>query len=303
MSDFLEEGRARDAIAGDVTGEGNLRYANNLREIPARLSGEFEIAIEFHRLVLMPDWYFLVKKKNHFGIDNILRMCYRYGMNALKEYMKQNGIKAPALAKLVGCGQPEIWRLAKYPERGGRKMTAEWAKRLAPHLDVPPEALLFSDNLDVVIEADNVRPVHVRGETAAGRWFEQEEVFDDEPPMISMVLGKYQKLPQFAFRVVGNSMNRKRIHNGDFVVCVPYFEARSVITDGDIVVVERRRGHLTERTVKQVERIADGWELWPRSTDPAHQEPIFIGDGGKDGDDGTVVEVVGLVISAQTPIG
>jgi SOS-response transcriptional repressor LexA len=225
-------------------------------------------------------------------------------MNTLKQLMDQRGLSATALAKKVGCTQPEIWRLAKYPERGGRKMTAEWAARLAPHLDVPPEALLFSDNLDVVRDLDGVRPVHVRGETAAGRWFEQEEIFDEEPPMISMVLGKYQTLRQFAFRVVGNSMNKKRIHNGDYVVCVPYFEARSMIMDGDIVVVERRRGHLTERTVKQVQHSMKGWELWPRSTDPAHQEPIFIEfNGNMHGEDGTEIEIVGLVISSQTPIG
>lgn len=224
-------------------------------------------------------------------------------MNILKQLMKQHGLSAPALAKKVGCTQPEIWRLAKYPEQGGRKMTAEWAKRIAPHLDVAPEALLFSDNLDIVKDVDGVRPVHVRGETAAGRWFEQEEVFNDEPPMISMVLGKYVRLHQFAFRVVGNSMNRKRIHNGDYVVCVPYFEARTGITVGDIVVVERRRGQLTERTVKQIDRGPNGWELWPRSNDPAHKDPIVIPfDDGK-ADDGTEIEIIGLVISAQTPIG
>lgn len=98
-------------------------------------------------------------------------------------------------------------------------------------------------------------------------------------------------------------MNRKRIHNGDYVVCVSYFEARSMITVGDIVVVERRRGQLTERTVKQVERGVDGWELWPRSHDPAHKEPIVIPFNDGKADDGTEIEIIGLVISAQTPIG
>ncbi len=224
-------------------------------------------------------------------------------MNPLKQLMKQKGLTGTDLAKLVGCSQPEISRLAKYPD-GGRKMTVEWAKRIAPHLEVAPETLLFADNLDALSDFEKIAQVPVIGETAAGRWFEQNVVFEDEAPAISLVLGKYQKLSQFAFRVVGNSMNRKRIHNGDIIVCVPYFEARVRITEGDIVVVERKQGHLTERTVKQIERGVDGWELWPRSTDPAHKDPIVIPyRDGPPADDGLQIEIVGLVIWVQAPIG
>lgn len=43
------------------------------------------------------------------------------------------------LAEKAGTSQPQINRL----EKGERKLTKEWAERLAPHLNVTPEILLF----------------------------------------------------------------------------------------------------------------------------------------------------------------
>lgn len=79
---------------------------------------------------------------------------YHCGMS-LKELMEQKNINGADLARLVGAAQPEIWRLTQWPEKGGRKMTVAWAKRLAPVLGVKPQELLFvegdstrSDNID-----------------------------------------------------------------------------------------------------------------------------------------------------------
>ncbi|WP_231711130.1 LexA family transcriptional regulator [Xanthobacter dioxanivorans] len=46
-----------------------------------------------------------------------------------------------ALAKLVGTSQAQIDRL----EKGQRKLTKEWAVRIAPHLGIDPSDLLFPD--------------------------------------------------------------------------------------------------------------------------------------------------------------
>jgi uncharacterized small protein (DUF1192 family) len=66
-------------------------------------------------------------------------------MNRLKFFRECAGISATELARRAHATQPEIWRLEQWPEKGGRKMTREWADRLAPPLGVSPLQLLYSD--------------------------------------------------------------------------------------------------------------------------------------------------------------
>jgi transcriptional regulator with XRE-family HTH domain len=66
-------------------------------------------------------------------------------MNRLTFFRQRLGISASELARRVGARQPEIWRLERWPENGGRKMTREWADRLAKPLGVAPLQLLYSD--------------------------------------------------------------------------------------------------------------------------------------------------------------
>lgn len=65
--------------------------------------------------------------------------AYQLGMSELRELRQRLGLSQAALAKLAGTSQPQIKRL----EAGDRELTVEWAKRLAPALGVPPEAVLF----------------------------------------------------------------------------------------------------------------------------------------------------------------
>lgn len=155
------------------------------------------------------------------------------------------------------------------------------------------------------IESGPPRPVHlapIRGETAAGVWFEPDAFVDEDQPLVPVIPGPYAGLEQFSYRVVGTSMDKAKILNGSFVVCVPYFDARGGIADGDIVVVERRRGQLIERTCKQLKIVRGGFELWPRSTDPKFQEPLRVIHDNGDTADGEEIEIVGLVIGVFAPI-
>lgn len=223
-------------------------------------------------------------------------------MTALDEIMARRGIENPQLAKLAGCKPVEIWRLRKGPEMNGRAMTAKWAERLAPLLGVNPSDLLFQSHGEGTA-SEAVKHASIVGEVAAGRWLEQSDFIDDDLPMVPYVPGKYPNLDQFAFRVVGPSMDLKRIQHGDFVICVPYFEARTQIMDGDIAVIERRNGHLIERTCKEIKCVNGGYELWPRSSDLNFQEPIRIQNKrSSHATDGTEVEIIGLVIGRFAPI-
>ncbi|KAF2991133.1 helix-turn-helix domain-containing protein [Methylocystis sp. MJC1] len=64
---------------------------------------------------------------------------YHFGMNALKKIRETKGVSQARLAELAGTTQPQINRL----EAAKRKLTKEWAERLAPHLGVKPVELLF----------------------------------------------------------------------------------------------------------------------------------------------------------------
>jgi SOS-response transcriptional repressor LexA len=142
------------------------------------------------------------------------------------------------------------------------------------------------------------RRVMVVGEVAAGVWQEEdtwdERKFDDIPT----VPGRYEHLEQLAYLVRGPSMDLVRIFDGDFVIVVRYFEARVAYVEGDIVLVTRRNGSLTERTVKILHLIEDGFELTPRSSDPRFQKPIVIRSGDEDASDSST-EITGLVIASH----
>lgn len=102
---------------------------------------------------------------------------------------------------------------------------------------------------------------------------------------------RYERAGQYALRVVGNSINKKAQH-GDYVIVAEWASLGIELKDGLLVVVQRERGGTVETTVKRLRSGREGWELWPESTDPAHQEKIALHDGDKD----VEVRVVGLVI-------
>ena len=63
-------------------------------------------------------------------------------MNKLKEIRELMNMPQERLAALANTSQPQIVKL----EKGERKMTKEWAVRLARVLGVHPARLLFSDD-------------------------------------------------------------------------------------------------------------------------------------------------------------
>lgn len=161
-------------------------------------------------------------------------------------------------------------------------------------------------NADLAVSEQSSEPLGiklapVRGETAAGRWLEfgadDHENYDPVP----CVPTRYGSVEQFAFRVFGPSMTERQIYDGDYVICVPYWIARETPQTGDIVVVERRRGQLMERTCKELAVERDRFLLWSRTDDPRYASPIVVdrGDGEKDDEH---VEVIGLVVGRYSPM-
>jgi transcriptional regulator with XRE-family HTH domain len=63
-------------------------------------------------------------------------------MSMLRHFRTKAGMTQADLAERAGTSQPQIKRL-ETSGPAGRKLTKEWAERLAPHLGVEPEHLLF----------------------------------------------------------------------------------------------------------------------------------------------------------------
>lgn len=71
-------------------------------------------------------------------------------MNMIKELREKMDLSQSALAERVGTSQPQIKRL----ESGERKLTKEWAEKIAPHLRIAPEALMFETGTDSPVNDD-----------------------------------------------------------------------------------------------------------------------------------------------------
>lgn len=229
-------------------------------------------------------------------------------MTSLKELRLLKKLTQATLAERVGTSQPQIRRL----EQGERRMTTDWAEKLAPHLGVDPVDLLFPDRLkkpkpapvaappvpsldpeDGVlpdIMPDTPRedapsgtassgPLMIRGDVAAGLWMEAG-LFEAETVGESTLTGGDRRFPlglQYLLRIKGESMNRIA-RDGDLVLCLDFAGAGNEIRSGDMVIVERSRdgGHTIERTAKRAVRRTGGIELHPESDDPRFQEPIIF---------------------------
>ncbi|MDP2354599.1 MAG: S24 family peptidase [Beijerinckiaceae bacterium] len=203
------------------------------------------------------------------------------------------------ISKAIGIDHAQVSRMLD-----GKRRLKHWEiAKIAAYLGEPvpnlvgaPQAASETGHLPLAENRSKVISVPVRGECAGGRWMEYDlgdSTYDDVP----VVPTRFGGLEQFAYRVHGASMDKVKILDGDYVVCVPYFDARARLTDGDVVVVERRRGGLYERTCKSLELRAGGIAaLVSQSNDPRHADPLLELPLNGEFDEGLEIEVVGLVV-------
>lgn len=201
-----------------------------------------------------------------------------------------------------------------------KNVRTDTARKLAKALDCDVsyitgeavEPLKSSNNGDGSLTSE-LAYARYAGDVAAGVWHESAIFgpdpdlppdFDAHPPVPIVPDPRYKGLGQFAVKVIGPSVN-KIVPDGYFAVCVPYWEARQTVVDGDLVVVERIRGGLHESTIKRVRKNSKGWELMPESDDPKYQSPIYLDEDmehERDSPDVTI-EIKGLVIWKGAPVG
>jgi len=167
-------------------------------------------------------------------------------MSTIKELREKKGLSQQQLADLAGTSQPQIKRL----ETGERKLTKEWAERLAPHLDIAAPSLMFEmpggempapeSNVVHLLELPNAeirgkveglgRKIPVYGQAVGG--IDGEFIMNGNilyevmaPPTLSQISGAY------AVQVSGDSMYpryedgeicfvdpKRRVRKGDYVI-------------------------------------------------------------------------------------
>lgn len=148
--------------------------------------------------------------------------------------------------------------------------------------------------------APEVSLLPIRERVQAGAWLQVDDSNQDQPPTHPVARDpRYPHAAQWLSEVVGDSVNRLNIIDGDLVHCVDAVDIGYYPRTGDIVVVERRRfgGHERELTIKQVEVGPEGIILWPRSTNARWSSPVEINAGLRDGEEAEVL-VRALVIAS-----
>lgn len=174
------------------------------------------------------------------------------------------------LADKVGTTRQTIARFEKEAgHRDHRRISREWALKIAPSVHLRPSALLFDDEAASVPSRDGLIPL--LGEVAAGRWV--EIVTHDQEPEEWLPFSPQGDLAadgSYALRVRGNSMDQVA-PDGSMVICRSFAASGIDIQDDDLVIVERLREQegLREVTMKRVKRLARGGvQLIPQSSDP-----------------------------------
>lgn len=221
-------------------------------------------------------------------IRNMLKVNEQNEKEARAERLKK-ARKAAGFSGADKAAQRFGWNVNTYKahESGRNGLGLSDAKRYAFAFDVSlawlqtgegeqPQVKSRDDSLTKINAPIGMIPV--TGKVAANTWLSVEDMdfgYDDIDYVPS--IGGYPTEWQFALVIEGNCLNKIAQH-GERLVCLSVIAAQVEIEDGDLAVVERRRfgGQMVERTAKRVRLAADGFELWPESTDPAHQEPIRL---------------------------
>jgi SOS-response transcriptional repressor LexA len=216
-------------------------------------------------------------------------------------------LTVPAIARSLGVAESSV-RAHMNGQNGIRPATAAQYARV---LKISPEWLLYgtgqmgSDSLadEFSVPAppstqlmQSVKRLPVRYRVEAGPWREVEDLAVSYGEHDVPVPPRFAGFAQWLEEVVGDSMDRL-IQPGRLVHVIDAIDMGYQPADGDIVVVERERAGLRERTLKQVEITGRRILLCPRSTNPRWQAPLDVSSGLREAESEITVQVVGLVIA------
>jgi transcriptional regulator with XRE-family HTH domain len=212
------------------------------------------------------------------------------GFGSVAEAAESLGIKYQTYAAHENGNRGLLRELATYARR--YNVSTDWLLRGKGQGPNAAPANNNSDNLPEITKP--IDRVAVVGKVSANTWLDVDEMdFDQDDVEFVPSISGYPISAQFALRIDGKCLNKVADHN-DILICVKSLADGVEIRENDLVIVERRRfgGQMVERTAKRLRITSRGQELWPESTDPAHQEPIVLYDkpGGVD------IDIIGKVL-------
>lgn len=212
----------------------------------------------------------------------------------LRQALKEKGLDMKAASLGANLNPSAVQQIISQ----GKDPRAGTLQQLADAHGLSLDAILLNREPSSTLNPQDreVRLAPVVGTVAAGLWFSLDAPPQIESEPVPYVPCRYPDLEQRAYKVQGSSMDKRRIEDGDFVIAVPYWEARMSPVAGDIAVIQRQRdGGLVEWTVKEVDITKDSVRLIPRSTDPSFQDVVTI-PRTRSTDDYGEVAIVGLVV-------
>lgn len=131
--------------------------------------------------------------------------------NGIKLFREKAGISKAELSRRVGVTRQHLGRL----EDGKRKLTAEWAAKIAPFLKCTPQELMFPE----LARVDTARFSNV---------FEIANGSENKPGLPGLALE-----PEFLSRMLPNATG----HNLRFMM-VDAYQANNVVAKGDALVID-----------------------------------------------------------------
>lgn len=225
----------------------------------------------------------------------------------LEERMNAKGAKQAPLAKSLGLSESFIRDIVRGKTKSPQASNLDI---LATALETTSDYLLGkTDQVGISAPAIAVpsKPITYGGKVQAGAFISVDDYFsqDDEHTRVPDFVTPHPRFPkarQYAWQVVGNSMDEVDIKDGMWVVgieSVDYIDQYREIESGQFVIVERSRNGGSERetTVKEARFYRDRMELIPRSSDPTFLSIVVPHDQEADPDQ-EIVKILAVVISA-----
>lgn len=169
----------------------------------------------------------------------------------------------------------------------------------------PPTARGHLERVAAFTPAPNDAGLVIRDRVQAGNWLEADDTGQSTYRTYPAVRdARYPHADQWLSEVMGDSVNRLNIFEGDMVHLVDTIAIGYHPRTDDVVEVERIRNGGAERelTIKQIELVHDGLLLWPRSTNSRWSQPLELRDGTNDGEE-IEVRIRGLVIGLHRRFG
>lgn len=235
----------------------------------------------------------------------------------LRVMIKMSGLSATALSKRANLAPSTINRFLNDPEVKHILSASTLSKieSAAAHAYEERVKITYGQGIDAysahnpgypddeqseLINISKLPLVRVVGAVEAGSFKEAIEWPPSEHYAVpSLQFKQFLYDPKFALEVRGTSMDLL-YPEGTILICVPLVHVDRNPVPGERVVVRRRMPNgLIEATVKelQLDREGNAW-LWPRSSDPSHQQPLPFTSPGNEEED---IAVTALVIGSLRP--